>query len=62
MVRLFFAMSTEVYSASAILFIFSYRAGRDTEYQPRRWRGRKPWTLLAILDSLHELKQTLSHR
>jgi hypothetical protein len=31
MVRRFFATSTEVYLALAILFIFSYRAGRDTE-------------------------------
>src|SRR5258705_8485984 len=35
----------EVYSASAFLFIFSYRAGRDTEYQ----HSRKPWPLYASL-------------
>jgi len=33
MVRLVFATSIEVYSASAIIFIFSYRAERGTEYQ-----------------------------
>jgi hypothetical protein len=41
MARLFFATSTKVYSASAFLFIFSNRAGRDTEYQ----HSRKPWPL-----------------
>jgi hypothetical protein len=34
----FFVTSIEVYSASAFLFIFSYRAGRNTEYQ----HSRKP--------------------
>src|SRR5258705_1756352 len=33
----------EVYSASAILFIFSYRAERDTEYQ----RNRKPLAVIS---------------
>jgi len=44
MVRLVFATSIEVYSASSIIFIFSYRAERDTEYQ----HSRKPWPLAAI--------------
>src|SRR5436190_1199899 len=39
----------EVYSASAFLFIFSYRAGRDTEYQ----HSRKPLPLAAIFQQLH---------
>jgi len=45
MVRLFFVASFEVYSASAFLFIFSCRAGRNTEYQ----HSRKPWPLADIL-------------
>jgi hypothetical protein len=54
MVRFFFETSFEIYSGLAFLFIFSYRARRNTEYQ----HSRKPWHVSRMLQR-HQPMQVL---